>query len=70
MFNIYRRLELESEGIQLKLFHPIGTRSPEQLELEEQLRRQEELEKLKQRDIQREERQEKLILPSKSHSPI
>jgi hypothetical protein len=52
-------MELENEGVQLKAFHPYGTRSPEQLELEEQLRQQEELEKLKQRTLQREERQDK-----------
>jgi hypothetical protein len=50
---------LEREGVSLKPFHPFGTRSPEQLELEAQLRRQEEEEKLKQRATEREEKQKK-----------
>jgi hypothetical protein len=54
-----RQLELEREGIQLKAFHPYGTRSPEQLAREEHLRQQEEVEKLRQRASQREQRQDK-----------
>ena len=52
---------MEMEGIQLKAFHPYGTRSPEQLEQEAKLREEEELEKLKQRTSQREEREEKYL---------
>jgi hypothetical protein len=52
-----RQMELENQGTPLKAFHPYGTRSPEQLELEAQQQREAEEAKNRQRQLQREERQ-------------
>lgn len=56
-----RKEELENSGVTLKEFHPYGTRSPEQLELERLQKLQEEEEQRLERERLRREKKSEYI---------